>query len=139
MVNKNLEKYENFIKACTMAGLGVRLIKQVLFEHKRVKVKAHQLSNFINNNRVNWAHSMLICHKDTQIIIETHLLKTIRRKPTSRSSIPANTFADVLCITSRHPTVKSAHPAINNFLRKKQLPNVSYSALCRFINKQKGV
>lgn len=138
---KMLKKVENFkpvIISSILAGLSVQSIKRLLLEKYSTRVKTHELSKFISDNRQGWAKALLFNNEHQSHLCEAIKLKKIKRKRRSNHSIPANCVADVLSIACNASNYKESLPKVNQFLCKKNVGPISYDQLCRSIRKMKG-
>jgi|GEM_PF-1793981 len=135
---KKLEDLKPIIISAVVAGLSVKDIKVLLLAKYRTRVKTHELSDYISNNRQEWAKAFLLNQEHQSHLYEAIKLKKIRRKRRSNHSIPVNCIADVLSIASNASNYKESLPKVNQFLSKKSVKPISYDQLCRSVRKMKG-
>lgn len=135
---KKLEDFNPIIISSILAGLSVQSIKKLLLEEYSTRVKTHELSKFISDNRQGWAQALLFNSEHQSHLCEAIKLKKIKRKKRSNHSIPVNCVADVLSIASNTSNYKESLSKVNQFLLNKNVKPISYDQLCRSIRKMKG-
>ncbi len=135
---ERLNQLNRVIIALVLAGLSIRCINRVLRYKYQTRIKEHVLRQYILESRKAWAKNILTLSDDKQNLADALKRKSVKRKPTARSSIPANCHANVIAITNSSTNLKASLHKINKFLATQSIKPINYHVLCRFIRKMKG-